>query len=308
VNQIISIIFILSMSGICMADQGLDELKNSFKTSFPDYQRNVEAVSKLKPLEVKLGSEISKNDCEFIANKARFASVIDPFVFTYEGGSSEVSMCGGWWGWQKNFIVQQSGKTSLGIPYNFIIQVRSSRDEEKDLFYTNYFFDSGYRVVYIESLYYDYKGKLHQFTIQTKDQSGNYLNNYFDVLTGYPQKDVTGSTSIQIWIPADGSVASSILRKKIVDSKDPNHNFETWLLTRTDKKDWESFELPLTHSWSGGYFKYDGKYYSHPRNRSWLMIKSKDGKEVCSFGDTLNAGRWISYPADSNAYYSCSNF
>ncbi|MDD4973676.1 MAG: hypothetical protein PHY93_04965 [Bacteriovorax sp.] len=36
------------------------------------------------------------------------------------------------------------------------------------------------------------------YTFATKDLSGNYFSNYFDELTGYPQMDIAGSTSIPL--------------------------------------------------------------------------------------------------------------
>jgi hypothetical protein len=308
-KYIISTLFILSTLGLAArADQGLDDLRKSFTPNMTNYIASLDLVASLKPTEIKLGTSISKEECESIATKAKASAKIDPFEFIYESGSSEDHMCGGRWGWKQNFIQSQSGKTVFGIPYNLIVQVRSSDETEKELYYTSYFFDSSFKIVQREYLNYDYQGKLRNFVVTTKDTAGNFYNNFYERSSSYPQKPIVGFTSIQTWIPADGSSSGFILRNRITDTSDPKHNFETIVVSRTDKIDWQSYELPLTHSNFGGFFKYDDKFTHYPHNYSLLTIKSKDGKEVCSYGSITQTSQWKKYPENNDQFYTCVNF
>lgn len=188
------------------------------------------------------------------------------------------------------------------------MQLNSSDGQTNELIFTNYYFDSSYKIIQKEFVHYGHDGKLKEYSVATKDLQGNFYRNYKIAKMGNPQKNISGSTSIQIWIPNDGSVASIILRNKAIDEKDPNKNYESYILTRSDKMDWDSFELPLTHSWSGGFYNYDGKFYTHPKFYSWLGLNFKDGKEVCAYGSITEDHVWKKFPLDQEKRYECINF
>ncbi len=308
--NLLSVLFLsLSISVFCYADQGLDDVRKSFQQDMQSYLSNLDIAAQLKPLETNLGSEISKTECEAIQEKSKAAESIDPFVFIYEGGASEAAMCGGRYGFQKNFIVKKSGKTSFGKQYDFIVQTKTSKEESKEIAFSSYYFNSLFQIVNNESIFFNYLGELHSYEVATKDTRGSYFQNYYDKSTSYPQKNIAGRTDIQVWVPYDGSVSHSILRNKITDEKNPNHTVQTLLLSRTDVKDFDSFALPITHSWSdGGFFIYEGKYYNAPSNYSTLSIKFQDEKEVCSYAMNLKNKNWSQYPSDKNLFYQCFNF
>lgn len=308
--KILSILLLsLSISLWSHADQGLDEVRKSFQPNMNSYISNLDQAAQLKPIETVLGIEISQSDCEIIQEKAKATESIDPFVFLYEGGSSESAMCGGRYGFQKNFLLKKKGKTAFGRAYDFVVQLKTSSEDSKEMAFSSYYFNSLYQIVNVESIFFNSLGQLHSFQVASKDTQGNYFQNYFDRLTGYPQKDIAGQTDIQVWVPFDGAVSHSILRNKITDAKNPKHTIMTFLLSRTDSKDFESFALPITHSWSdGGFFVYDGKFFNAPKNYSTLSIKFQDDKEVCSYAMSLKDGNWAQFPFDKTSFYECYNF
>lgn len=235
----IIIAFTLLTFNFSFADEGLNKLRLSFNPMMSEYVKNLDLAASIKPIESKLGDLISLGECQAISQNIKSASKIDPFDFIYEGGSSYSFMCGGQWGWQPNYISNQNGKTKFNISYSTVVQLRISDASDKRLSYTNYYLNSAYQIVQREVLDYDINGKLAEFHVATKDENGNFYINYFISKMGYPQKNITGSTSIQIWIPNDGSVSSEVLRNRIVDLQDSKKSYETLILTRTDKKDWD---------------------------------------------------------------------
>jgi hypothetical protein len=300
--------FTLLAFNFSFADEGLNNLRHSFNPFVSEYVKSLDIAAAIKPIESKLGDQISFSRCQSVAQNIRAASKIDPFEFVYEGGGVVTKMCGGEYGWRPNYISNQTGKTKFNIAYNMIVQLKHSDENDKRLDYSNYYINTAYQIVQIEHLSYDVSGNLGEFQVTTKDEKGNFFINYYIPKMGYPQKNITGSTSIQTWIPNDGSVSGKIMRNRIVDIQDSKKSYQTLIFTKTDKKDFEAFELPITHSWSGGFFVYSGKYYHNPNFYRTLFIEFKDDKEVCSWGSITAEGKWQSYPVDQNEYYKCVNF
>lgn len=291
-----------------IADEGLNNLRLSFNPLLNEYVKNLDIAATMTPAALKLGNPLSTSECQAIAKVIKESSGIDPFEFSYVNGSSISKMCGEDYGWQTNFILNQSGKTKFNLTYDIIIQLKLSDDDDKRLAYSNYYINKANQIVDIEYVSYDVKGNLDEFSVKTKDEKGNLYINHYVPKIAFPQKNITGTMSVQTWIPIDGSVSSFILRSRITDLKDTKKFYESLILSKTDKKDFESFHLPITHGWSGGFFVYENKYYSRPRFYSWLSIKQKDGKEACSFGSIATNGQWKSFPSDENEYYKCTNF
>lgn len=79
-------------------------------------------------------------------------------------------------------------------------------------------------------------------------------------------------------------------------------------MERSDKKDWDEFQLPITHAWSGGFYNYAGKQYRTNRYTSYLTIKYRGGKEYYANGSVKEDQKWSQFPADNKAYYDCFNY
>lgn len=303
---LLSLLLVFSC-GVSYADKGLDDLDLSFENNKALYIKLLDAAESIKPIETKLGTPLPKEDCEEIKNKAIAAATINPFNFAYETGSAHTYMCGGnEMGTLDNFIVQQAGKLPFSnLDYQFVVQLQGFDKRS----HSNYFFDSAYKIVQIENLIYDRNGKLNEFAVQTKDPTGNYLRNYYAERVGFPQRKITGSWSVQSWIAATGVVPFALFRDRIVSKDNANNSYEALRFSRTDKKDWENFELPITHAWTGhGYYVYDGKFYTSPRYVSSLWIKKRDGKKVCSYGNIYEDKTSKQFPADNKDYYDCFNY
>ncbi len=308
-NQLFILILLLSSTAFAGSDLGLDDLRKSFQKDMNIYIANLDVAKNLVPLEYKLGREISKTDCIDIQEKAKRAATINPFLFVYEGGISESQMCGDQSGLQRNYILNKSGKTSFGRSFDLIVQLRTSPNQSKDLSFASYYFNSQFEIVNLESVMLDKTGQYTEFFIATKDSKGSLYQNYFNNLTSYPQRLISGQTSIQQWTPYDGSVHHSITRTKVTDAKNSQHSFLSLGLSRVETRDWDDFALPLTHSiLNGGFYVYSGKYFNAPRNYVSLNIKFKDGNEFCSFAMTLNNQNWAQYPLDKDSFYQCYNF
>lgn len=290
-----------------IADEGLDNLRQSFNPFLNEYVKNLDIAATLTPVASKLGSPLSLSECQAIAKVIKENSSIDPFEFSYVNGSSSSKMCGGEYGWRSNFILNQSGKTKFNLTYDIIIQLKLSDDDDKRLSYSNYYINKANQIVDIEYVTYDAKGSLDEFSVKTKDEKGNLYINHYVPKIAFPQKNITGTLSVQTWIPIDGSVSSFILRSRITDLKDAKKFNESLILSKIDKKDFDSFHLPITHGWSGGFFVYENKFYSRPRFYSWLSIIQKDGKEVCSFGSITTNAQWKNFPSDETEFYKCAN-
>ena len=135
-------LLILFSFSTAFADTGLDQLKQSFSGLMQTAKKEFDKAATMKPVVLKKGTEITKEDCADAQSKIRANYKVDPFEVIYEGGSTFNSMCGGQYGIRKNFIQNVTGKSNLGLPYAFVIQLEG-QDYWRDVI-SNYFIDSSY--------------------------------------------------------------------------------------------------------------------------------------------------------------------
>lgn len=288
------------------ADQNLDQLKQSFTDTIPAAIKEFDKAAKMKPVVLKKGKEITKEDCEDVKTKIRANYKIDPFEVIYENGSTINAMCGGQYGIRPNFVQNVAGTSNLGLPYAYVIQLEG-HDFWRDVI-SNYFIDSSHRIVEIQGLSFSLKSEeLLEYDITSVDQNGNvyfseFVKNYSIVNT-----DIAGTQTIERFIAADGSIPYPFLRNTVKHKTDQTKDYQLLLLERSDKKDWDEFSLPITHAWSGGFYSYAGKLDRNNHYHSSLAIKYRGGKESCAYGSTRADKQWSQAPADITAYNNCFN-
>lgn len=292
------------------SDVELDRLKLSFATLIKDSTVFLDLAATMKPISVKQGVEITKSDCIDLQSKIKANYQIDPFEFIHEDGASFNYMCGGQWGWRKNYILNQSGTTNMGLPYTMIVQLPD--DPSMPEFLVNYFIDSSYRIVEIEGIITEFSSKkILGYRIISVDKSDNLYISVFDekyTITG-GAKDVSGVHTMEKFIPSDGSSPFGLLRNTVRNISDSSKDYQILLLDRADRTDWQSYQTQITHEY--GYYNYGGKYYSShtkPTYRSTLTIKYRGNKEYCAYGSIKEDLSWKSFPLNQKEREDCGNY
>ncbi|KYG66999.1 hypothetical protein AZI86_08230 [Bdellovibrio bacteriovorus] len=304
--RVISLLILFSVS-TAFADQGLDQLKQSFSGVIANATKEFDKAARMKPLVLKKGTKISKDECEDAKSKISANYKVDPFEVIFEGGSTYNSMCGGQYGIRKNFVQNVSGTSNFGFPYAFVLQLEG-QDFGREVI-SNYFVDSSYRIVEIQSLsFYKKTGELLEYGITSLDQNGNIYSSEYTKNYSIAGKDVEGTQTIEKFIAADGSNSFPLLRNTVKHKTDKTKDYQILILERADKQDWDNFLLPITHAWSGGFYSYSGKQYRTNRYRSNLTIKYRGGKEYCAIGNIKADQQWSQFPADNASYYNCFNY
>lgn len=276
-------LLILFSFSTAFADPGLYQLKQSFSGLMQTAKKEFDKAATMKPVVLKEGSKISKQECVDVQAKIRSKYKIDPFEFIYEGGSTYNSMCGGQYGIRKNFVQNVSGKSNLGLPYAFVIQLEG-QDYWREVI-SNYFVDSNYQIVEIQGLsFYPKTGELLEYDITSVDANENIYFSEFKKNFSVLNKDIEGTQTIEKFIAADGSYPFSLLRNTVKHKTDSSKDYQILLMERSDKRDWDEFQLPITHAWGGGFYVYAGKQYRRNRFTSYLTIKYRGGKEYCANG------------------------
>lgn len=297
------------------ADPGLDKLKQSFSGLIQSSIKQFDKAATMKPVVLKKGAEISKTDCDAIAAKIKTNYKIDPFNFVFEGGSTTDAMCGGRWGYDKNFTQKISGATNMGQAYSLIIQLEEQNVWGSQNYITTYFIDSAYHIVEKQTLMtLVTTSELSGYLITSVDAGGDVYSSQYDKnygISGGIAQDVSGTHTIEKYVPADGSAPFPLIRNTVKNKSDPSKDYQILLLERADQKDWQDFQLPITFAWDGGFYNYGGKYYANynkPTFKSEITIKFRGGKEYCAEGDIKEDQKWTSFPADSSSYYNCVNY
>jgi hypothetical protein len=291
-------------------DPGLDQLKQSFATQLQAAPALWEKAAAMKPIITAPGKAITADECNALAAKVATNYKINPFHFIFENGSTINGMCGGEYGYKQNTIAFQSGVSNLGLPYTTVVQLPD------DTGAALYFIDSNNRIVEIEGQTVDQpSGKITSYAITAIDANGNISISVYDEnysILGGLSGPVTGTHTMQQYIPADGSVPFPVLRETIKDSTNSANDYETIRLSRADVKDWQDFQLPITFAnVVGGYYSYGGKYYdtsAEPTFQSFVDMKYRGGKEVCANGYIRAGSSWKSFPTDDTARTNCMNY
>lgn len=291
-------------------DPGLNQLRQSFSGLIQSAPALLDKAATMKPIITPPGSAISADDCKVLATKIATNYKINPFQFVSETGSSMNGMCGGQYGFKKNFLLPQNGVSNLGLPYTMVVQLPDDTGSAL------YFIDSSNHIVEIErQTVSKVKMTILSYAITAIDPSGNVFISVYDQnysRTGGLATDVSGTHTMQEYVAADGSTPFPFLRNSIKNPTDPTKNYEILRITRADQKDWQDYQLPITYAdVQGGYYSYGGKYYdpaSMPNFQSSLTIKYRGGNEICSSGYVKTNTAWTYLPADATSYEDCENY
>ncbi len=295
------------------SDAGLDQLKGSFAGLIQSSAKEFDKAAKMKTISVARGGEITKAECDGIAAQITANYKINPFQFIYESGSSYNAMCGGRWGWQKNYLAKFSGTSNLGSPYVAVVQLDSSENGAYRTEMSNYFLDASNRIIEIQHVSANRQtGEVLGYGITVIDGFGNLYVSVFDKnysVSGGIAQDVAGTHRTEQFVSADGSSPYALLRNTVKNSTDPSKDYQILSWTRADQKDWQDYETSITHE--TGYYTYGGKYYSNfdkPNFKSSLTIKNRGGKEFCAYGSVKVDTAWTTFPSDRTAYDNCGNY
>lgn len=304
--RLICCLLLLSFS-TSFADTGLDKLKQSFSDLIQFANKKFDRAAVLEPIMLVRGAELTKEACADLQSKIRANYIIDPFEVFHEGGSTFDFMCGGRYGIRKNFIQNVSGKSNFGLDYAFVIQLEGQNYWREVT--SHYFIDSHYRIVEIQRLsIYPKTGELLEYAISSVDSGGDVYFSDFAKNFSIVNKNIEGTQTIEKFISTDGSLPFPIVRNTITHKTDSNQDYQVLQMARADKKDWEDFQLPITHAWQGGFYSYTGKQYRTNKYYSYLTIKYRGRKEYCASGSIKEDQKWFHFPLDSKAYYECLNY
>ncbi len=290
------------------ADAGLDQLRKSFSGLLETSKREFDRAAAMKPHLLKKGKEISKEECDEAQAKIRHNYKVDPFEINYAGGSTLHAMCSAKDSTRKNFIQEVSGQTNFGLPYVFVIQAEIYDHPARERL-SNYFIDANYRIVEIQSLAYFLNGsELLEYDITSMDAKGNIYFSQFTKNYRVASTDIEGTQTMEKFIAADGSNPFPLIRDTVKHKSHSAKDYQSIYLLRSDKQDWDGFQLPITHAWSGGFYTYAGKLYGTSRFKSSLSIRYRGGKEQCSFGYVEAEHQKVTrVPSDETLYYQCYN-
>jgi hypothetical protein len=304
---------LLIASGAQANDAGLENLKNSFAGLIKTSSKEFDRAAAMKTVSVVRGEEITKAHCDGIAAQIASNYKINPFECIHETGSSFNSMCGGRWGWQKNYLAKVSGTANLGAPYVAVIQLEGSEDGGYRSEISYYFLDAANRIIETQHIAANRKtGEILVYGITAIDGTGNIYISVFDKhysISGGIAKDVSGTHRMEQFVSADGSTPSALLRNTVKNASDSSKDYQILSWDRADQKDWQDYQTSITHG--TGYYVYDGKFYSNfskPNFKSGLTIKNRGGREFCAYGSVKNDTSWATLPADQTAYSDCGNY
>jgi hypothetical protein len=291
-------------------DPGLNQLRQSFSAQLQAAPAFWDKAAEMKPIITSPGKPITADECSDLATKIAANYKVNPFHFIFENGSSENGMCGGLYGYAQTFLLLQNGVSNLGLPYTTVVQLPDETGAAL------YFIDSSNRIVETEGQTVNKQtNAITSYGITAVDANGNISISVYDQnyeILGGDGGPVSGTHSMQEYVPADGSIPFPILRNSIKDSKNPANDYETIRLSRADAKDWQDFQLPITFAdIAGGYYSYGGKYYdtsAEPVFQSFLVIRYRGGKEVCASGYVEAKAAWTYLPSDNNAREYCENY
>lgn len=303
------ILFAMVLGSVAKADSGLDQLKLSFAGVIQSANSEFDKAAKMKVTPLAKGAEITLAQCEEIKNKIRGSYKIDPFEFIYEEGSTASGMCGGQNGFLKNFIVNRAGLTNMGLPYVMIIQLEHREPMSAWQSTSHYFIDSNNRVVEIQGIsYWPPTKEMVDYSITSVDSGGNVYFSEWTKNYSVSGTDIEGTHTIQRFIAVDGSYPFPLMRRLVKHKTDSSKDYGILMLEKSDQKDWQGYELPITHAWGGGFYEYSGKYFRKPKFKSSLTIKYRGGKEQCAYGSVKQDANWAQFPTDNKPYYTCMNY
>jgi len=291
------------------AQSDVSDFRNSFKKTRAKAEVEFKASSKMNVLKLNVGEELSLEGCQKIQDKVRKNYPVDPFEVIYDSGSTRNFMCGGSSGYLKNFITHSKGVSNLGIPFEMVVQLGHDTPLSSWSTVSNYFIDANYRIVELQSVsHYPPTKELVSYEVSAIDPENNIYSNSWTKSFSVAGKDIEGVRTTQRYISADGGQPYPLYKETVEHKVDPSKDYIVLSLTQSDKVDWADFHLPITHAWSGGFYSYNSKLHRKPKRYSSLNIKFRGGKEVCAFGDKVESGKRIQFPAKNEEYYNCFNY
>ncbi len=285
-------------------DAGLLSLRQRLNPLIEKFRPQLDLASEMKPILVTLGTLVSKNDCDFLKKKISQSYNVSPFDFVYEGGSSHVSLCGLS---TPTYQLDLSGKSSFGVPFSKVLQVAGgpSYGSFRD-WVQSYFIDDSFRIVQIQTVsFLPNTNEVFSYGITSVDPSGSVYMAQFDKRFKFEGTDIEGKRTYEVFMPNDG-IMSRLSRLRIKNENSAK-DFEEVSVHFSDQKDWQAYELPVTHAWANGFYLYDGKYFSENRFYSSLWLKYRGGHQVCAWGTVKKDKTWENYPQDPKALESCAN-
>lgn len=292
---------------VAHAQDSLPELEQSFAPNIVELESLLAKSAKLKAIKFRAGKLISKEACQQFQQKISEGSSIDPFLVHTQSGSTHNFMCGGQWGSQRNRLLDQSGRNSFGLNYRWIIQLVGV--DAKLLPITHYLIDEQFQIVEIQSqTRQNNTRKLLESIIYSSDSHGNIHHRSIKVQDAWSGTNLQGTATENSFLSHDGRYPIRIFKKQMLDLQTQAILYEESRYSRADQVDWEEFSLLITHAWSGGFYRYRDELSSHPKNRSELVIKKRNGKKVCAYGQIVHQDQHKAFPSHHPFYYDCVNY
>jgi hypothetical protein len=285
----------------------IDELRVSMADTQAAAVARFERASRLQPNLVDPGMELPWQQCLNLKGRIKSSSKIDPFEFIFEGGAVYSAFCVPQQSGRRNFISMLPGFTSFRLPYTTVVTLDGPRADRIDR--TAYFIDANSRIVEIQAIVYDDASQqIVEFAASALDREGDV---YFTSLNRRYRIDgweTDGVYSAHGFIAGDGSHPRPIWRRQVTHASDRSKDLETLELHRADVRDWQDFQLPITHSWSGGFYNYDNLFFKDARNTRSLILKWQGSQLKHACGEHKAGTKWKQIPSDKAAYDSCLAF
>lgn len=288
---------------------------NQFREHFAPVVRSTDTMfdqaASMRIIQAPLGVRISRAACLQDAAAIRAGYVVDPFEFVYHGGTAVYHICGGPTGMNPIFSRAYNGLNQFGRPIAWVIQ-ELYRDQNAEAVHET-FMDGNNRIVEIDDIgYLPGTRQVIRFQITALDPAGNAYDLLWFARAADQHRGLVGSYERETVVRADGSIAEPAFRLQQVDERNPARRIAILHYARSDRNDWAAFELPLTHSWRGGFYQYSAKngpvWDRVPHDHSGLTVKLWSGVERCALGYEMTSGQTHTYPKNGNQYRFCENF
>ena len=285
----------------------LDELKGSFATLSAEAAAKFERTSRFAPILVDPGTDLPRQTCLTFKTRIKANYKIDPFDYIFEGGAAISAFCVTPESGRRNFHAVVSGLTNLGHPFTNVITL--DRPDSQHVERTTYFVDAGARIVEVQSITYNSAtSEMTEFSVTSLDKNGDVYFASMNRRYRVEGKDVDGTFLSQGYIAADGSHSRPLRRSLLKHRTERAKDIEIIELNTTTARDWQDFQLPVTHAWSGGFYSYDGHYVRDARQSRSLVLKFQDGQLKHACGEIKTAKNWKQIPSNAADYQACIDF
>lgn len=303
----ISLILSALLSGLLLAStsyaeiQNLDDLKLAFAPLRSEYTALWDRAAQMKVTFVPPTNEISADTCLTYAKSIEAQYKHSPFKVEYKEGSSLFDFCesGGYAGTYAPdhlYFQRVDFKNQFGLPVTYVLQARS--------FYLNsslttLYLDSNYKIVemaHLVSQSDEAEKNPFEAGVESIDASGNFYLNLYQPT----HQNITRSK--QAYSSADGKVPTAYRLVRPRRSDKGNEIVQVEVFETTVTKDWNAFDLVLTHAeLGGGFYQYGSELFHSPSSFNYLSVTSIGGQPVCTEGYIRRDRTPTAFKADNPA-------